>query len=163
MADSPILRVTFGSNSTSVIEDRVFQLLDRLSDEQCSIIRLFRDRNLPTDVQLDTGIAKYYGALALNTLASYVNLTYMLDQDQETANRRRYIHVQSPPTDKHLQKTILTPFAQVAHDGPAIGPGAKYNEPKYLPIEGPGFYPTWMEDRRLNTFRNEKTRIGTIF
>jgi hypothetical protein len=166
MSDSssePILKLIFGGKSTPELEESVLDLLSYLSPEQSANVALYRNKSLNTKLIADTGVNEYYGTDAYELLQKYIDILGMSSKSAYHVEQASYTSVQYPPTDKHLMKTYMTPYAQVSSDAPSIGPGAKYEPHHYEAPEGPGFYPRWIETRHYKPILDAKFRVATIF
>lgn len=154
-----LLTVTFGKYSSAKLEARVLGLLDRLPLDQDANVKLLRDRSLETVMVVDAGAQQFYNASAFDLIESFVQINVTIEKDEERL-RRAYEPRKCQPTEIHHAKTLTVPYAQVSYDAPSIGPGAKYEKPKYLPEEGAGFYPTLVRHYRFKTPLNHRTRVG---
>jgi hypothetical protein len=162
MSERLVLRITFGAKSTKELEEAVMDLLGSLTADQSASIAMYRNSSLDVRIIADTGVKEYYGTDAYNLIEGFVDVTKMIGREDVRKERASYISVQYPPTDKHLTKTYMVPYAQVSIDGPAIGPGAKYTPHDYMAQEGPGFYPRHIDNYHYKPILDAKFRVSTI-
>jgi hypothetical protein len=154
--------ITLGARCSMETMLLLQQLLGLLSRSRRARIALLSDKNQNFDVEVNIGVYRVYGQKAVDYVANYVQTTQLEDLSRVRAPPPPIQFYAGPPVEPGL-KVIYPPYSGASRRSPAIGPGAYYEEHRYLPQEGSGLYSKDINAYRFIPPRDSKTRIGTVW